>query len=152
MGSRLFTGGASIVLLGCIGLLGSVAWSFAQIEHEIAPKAQVAHPSQDVGGNPQQGVEPIRDLRRHLPLAGMPQATPGDPDACRRLEGYAVDAVHELRTRNLKPPFAPELLKAALEKEHCAVGDPEVAEILRLLGTAYSRAGLPVVEPMNAGD
>ena len=152
MGARLFTLASSLVLLGCLGLLGSVAGSLASVERggALAPRGPAA--PQEAGAPPQAGVSPSRDLTRHLPLAGMPDAAPGDTDACRRLEGYVVDAVHELRERGAKPPFAPELLKTALDEERCAVDAPEVAEILRHLGAAYGQAGLPVSEPMLATD
>ena len=78
----------------------------------------------------------------------MPDAAERDPDACRRLEGYVVDAVHELRVRGQKPPFAPELLKSALDSQQCAVETSGVAEILGHLGAAYAEAGLEVVSPM----
>jgi hypothetical protein len=149
---RIFEACAGLVLLGCAGLLGEVGWSIAS----QAPMPVLMESGQDgpgdVGSEPMAGVVAIRDLRRHLPLAGMPDAPPMDPDACRRLEGYVVDAVHDLRELGKKPPFAPELLKTALDSGRCGVDAPEVKEILQHLGRAYGQAGLDVVLPMYTSE
>jgi hypothetical protein len=142
---------AGLVLLGCAGLLGEVAWSELSRAPMLAPTQEVRGPQQ-VGADPQAGVAPLRDLERHLPLAGMPDARSEDPDACRRLEGFVVDSVHELRERGLKPPFAPELLKAALDSGRCGIDGPEVAQIMAELGAAYAQAGLDVSAPMRLVD
>jgi len=139
---------AGLVLLGCAGLLGEVGWSIAsQAPMPVLVETGPSGPG-DVGSEPVAGVVAIRDLARHLPLAGMPNAPPQDSDACRRLEGYVVDAVHELRELGKKPPFAPELLKTALDSGRCTVDASEVREILGHLGRAYDKAGLDVVLPM----
>ncbi len=145
---RAFEAAAGLILLGCAGLLGEVAWSIvAEAPMPVLNDQDLVAP-QAPGAEPQAGVTAARDLTRHLPLAGMPDAAERDPDACRRLEGYVVDAVHELRVRGKKPPFAPELLKSALDSQQCAVSASGVAEILGHLGAAYAEAGLEVASPM----
>ncbi len=145
---RLFELCAGLILLGCAGLLGEVAWSIVSEAPMPTLSDNAMAAPQAVGAEPQAGVTAARDLTRHLPLAGMPDAPERDPDACRRLEGYVVDAVHELRVRGKKPPFAPDLLKKSLDSQQCGVDSAGVAEILGHLSAAYVEAGLEVAAPM----
>ena len=150
MGARLFESVALLVLLGCAAILGEVTWTFASgAPTSVDTPAATPAKAGDVGQEPQAGVAPARDLTRHLPMAGMPNAPVDDPDACRRVEGFVVDAVHELRTQGVNPPFAPTLLKTALDAQRCRVDSPEVHEILGHLGRAYAEAGLELVQPMH---
>ena|GEM_PF-6617802 len=152
MSARVFNLASVAVLLGCVGLLGHAGWSVVSQPPLPGVSSQADAPVQAVGAPPSAGVAPSRDLNRHLPLEGMQGSRTPDPDACRRLEGFVVDAVHELRERGQKPPFAPELLKTAIDSSRCRVTDVEVDKILSQLGAAYAQAGLEVVPPMSTGD
>jgi len=99
------------------------------------------------------GVKAVaqRALSVHLPLSGMPEADPLDPDACMRLEGFLIDATHHLSNEGVTPPLTRKEITQLAAKQQCAITDATVREVIAEYTQAWIGAGLPEIGPFTAG-
>jgi len=112
-------------------------------------------PSMALGGGPADAAKAdkkavlTRDLGVHLPLAGMEQAGPTDPDACLRLEGFLIDANHHLSKASVDPPRTRAQIKEMVGHKLCSITDPPVAPVIAAYRAAWVAADLDEVGPFT---